>query len=123
MLDIDLAPYINQLIFAACALMGALAHYIKKAAKGETNVLVHEWFGAVNVKSSLATLFVLFFVIIGAIAGDVITAETDFWICFYIGFVTGFAVDAGFNSDFEKPTIPPPTDGKIKVVIRRKPPS
>jgi len=121
---IDISPYSNQLLFVGSALLGAVAHYIKKAGKGETSTLVHEWFGAANIEASAITLFMLFFVMIGALVGDMITAETPFWISLYIGFVTGFAVDAGFNSDVVKQTTiqtSPPPPGKRKVVIRRTP--
>jgi hypothetical protein len=39
------------------------------------------------------------FAIIGAIAADVVNSQTGFWAAMYSGFVTGFAIDAGFNSD------------------------
>jgi len=115
----DLFVYFNQGVFAVCACLGAVTHFVKKAARGETDTTLHEWFGVVNVKSTFFTLIVLLFVVIGALFGDIITPQTDFWASLYIGFVTGFAVDSAFNSD-RVPQTTTSSEGKIQVVIRRK---
>ena len=67
--------------------------------RGETAVAMHEWFGAANLPATIYTGIVFFFVIVGALAGGIVDANTSFWAALYTGFATGFAVDAGFNSD------------------------
>jgi hypothetical protein len=91
--------YANQIAFIVCACLGGIAHYLKKAAKGETQVAFHEWFGGANLSGTIYTLLVFFFIIVGSLAGDIINSQTGFWASLYTGFATGFAVDSGFNSD------------------------
>lgn len=88
-----------QVVFIVNALIGGLMHYLKKFLKGETDKKVHQWFGSANIAATMYTVIVFFFAIIGAIAADVVNSETGFWAAMYSGFVTGFAIDAGFNSD------------------------
>lgn len=91
--------YINQLIFIFCSILGGIAHYLKKYLKGETHTQIHEWFGPSNLEATIYTFIIFLFAIIGAIAADVITPTTNFWAAMYSGFVTGFAIDSGFNRD------------------------
>ena len=95
----ELGIYINQVAFILCAGLGGLAHYFKKVARKETEATLTGWFGKDNLAATLYTLLVFLFVIIGALAGDIINSQTGFWACLYTGFATGFAVDSGFNSD------------------------
>ena len=74
-------------------------HYTKKFLRKETEVSLVQWFGPANLVATFYTLTMFIFVSIGALAGGVINDQTDFWAVLYTGFITGFAVDAGFNSD------------------------
>jgi hypothetical protein len=91
--------FANEGAFIIAAFIGGLAHYLKKMLRGETAVAMHEWFGAANLPATIYTGIVFFFVIVGALAGGIVDANTSFWAALYTGFATGFAVDAGFNSD------------------------
>ena len=93
-----------QIVFIIAATMGGLMHYLKKFLKGETDKKFYEWYGKSNLAATLYTIIVFFFAIVGAIAADVVNSQTGFWAALYSGFVTGFAIDAGFNSD-ENPNI------------------
>jgi len=88
-----------QIVFIVCAMLGGLMHFLKKSLNGETSVKVYEWFGLANVEATIYTFIVFFFAIIGAIAADVVNSQTGFWAAMYSGFVTGFAIDSGFNGD------------------------
>lgn len=88
-----------EITFIICGMLGGIMHYIKKFVKGETDAKLTEWFGSANIITTLYTVIVFFFAIVGAIAAGVINSETAFWAAMYSGFVTGFAVDSGFNSD------------------------
>lgn len=88
-----------QIVFIVCALMGGVMHYLKKFLKGETETKIYEWYGKENIAATVYTVTVFFFAIIGAIAADVVNSQTGFWAAMYSGFVTGFAIDAGFNGD------------------------
>lgn len=92
-------PYHIQIVFMGCAMLGGVMHYLKKYLKGETNVKLYQWYGKANSASTIYTVIVFIFTIIGALAADVVTSQTGFWAAMYSGFVTGFAIDAGFNSD------------------------
>ena len=87
-----------QIVFIIAATMGGLMHYLKKFLKGETDKKFYEWYGKSNLAATLYTIIVFFFAIVGAIAADVVNSQTGFWAALYSGFVTGFAIDAGFNS-------------------------
>ena len=91
--------YLNQAAFIICAIFGGFAHYLKKFLRKETSVGLFDWYGKANLPATLYTIIVFLFTIVGALAGDIISVSTGFWACLYIGFVTGFAIDAGFNSD------------------------
>jgi hypothetical protein len=91
--------FANEGAFIIAAFIGGLTHYLKKMLRGETTVAMHEWFGAANLPATIYTGIVFFFVIVGALAGGIVDANTSFWAALYTGFATGFAVDAGFNSD------------------------
>lgn len=91
--------YSNEGAFIIASFIGGLTHYLKKMLRGETAVQMHEWFGSANLASTIYTGIVFFFVTVGALAGGIVDANTTFWAALYTGFATGFAVDAGFNSD------------------------
>lgn len=95
----DILSYTNQIAFIVCGALGGFAHYLKKYLRKETDVGLFDWYGKENLAASLYTMIVFVFAMIGALAGDIITASTGFWATLYIGFATGFAIDAGFNSD------------------------
>src|SRR5574343_317193 len=88
-----------QIVFIICALLGGVMHYLKKYLKGETDNKIYEWFGTSNITATIYTIIVFFFAIVGAIAANVVNEQTGFWAAMYSGFVTGFAIDAGFNGD------------------------
>jgi hypothetical protein len=91
--------YGNEASFVVAAFIGGVAHYLKKSLKGETSVEIHEWFGPSNLQASLYTFIMFFFVIAGSLAGGIIDIHTPFWAALYTGFVTGYTIDSGFNSD------------------------
>lgn len=91
--------YWNELAFIICSLIGGMMHYTKKFLRKETDASMFQWFGKKNWVASVYTIVMFIFVTIGALAGGIINEKTDFWAILYTGFVTGFAVDAGFNSD------------------------
>lgn len=91
--------YSHEISFIACSLIGGMMHYAKKFLRKETDVSMAQWFGKSNWVATIYTLVMFIFVSIGALAGGVINAQTDFWAVLYTGFVTGFAIDSGFNSD------------------------
>lgn len=91
--------YTNQVAFIVCGMLGGFAHYLKKFLRKETDVGLFDWYGKANLASSLYTSIVFVFAMIGALASDIINAQTGLWATLYIGFVTGFSIDAGFNSD------------------------
>lgn len=91
--------YLNQAAFIICALFGGFAHYLKKYLRKETDVGLFDWYGKANLAATLYTIIIFIFTMIGALAGDIVNEHTGFWACLYTGFVTGFAIDAGFNSD------------------------
>ena len=91
--------FVNEGAFIIAAFIGGIAHYLKKMLRGETAVAMHEWFGAANLPATIYTGIMFFFVIVGALAGGIVDTNTSFWAALYTGFATGFAVDAGFNSD------------------------
>lgn len=95
----DLGVYLNQVSFIFCACLGGIAHYFKKVAKKETTASFRGWFGKNNLPATIYTFLVFIFIIIGALAGDIINSQTGFWATLYTGFATGFAIDAGVNSD------------------------
>lgn len=99
-----ISTYVTEVTFIACALLGGIMHYIKKYLNGETEAKIHEWYGRDNLAATVYTITVFFFAIIGAIAADVVNSETSFWAAMYSGFVTGFAIDAGFNGDARQMT-------------------
>ena len=88
-----------QFVFIVCAMIGGVMHYLKKFLKGETEVKIYQWYGPSNLAATFYTIVVFIFAIVGAIAADVVNSQTGFWAAMYSGFVTGFAIDAGFNSD------------------------
>lgn len=92
-------PYPNEIAFIICSLLGGMMHYTKKFLRKETDVGMFQWFGKSNWVSTFYTVVMFIFVTIGALAGGIINSQTDFWAVLYTGFITGFAVDAGFNSD------------------------
>lgn len=96
---IEFSAYVNQTAFIICGMLGGFAHYLKKYLKKETSVGLFDWYGKANLASTLYTVIIFLFTMIGALAGDIVNAHTGFWACLYTGFVTGFAIDAGFNSD------------------------
>lgn len=91
--------HLNEIVFVLTALLGGAMHYLKKYVRGETTVKIYEWYGPANAASTIYTVTVFFFAIVGALAADVINPLTGFWAAMYSGFVTGFAIDAGINSD------------------------
>lgn len=91
--------YSHEISFILCSMIGGMMHYTKKFLRKETDVSMAQWFGKSNWIATVYTIIMFIFVSIGALAGGVINAQTDFWAVLYTGFVTGFAVDAGFNSD------------------------
>jgi hypothetical protein len=95
----DITPYTNQIAFIACGMFGGFAHYLKKYLRKETDVGLFDWYGKENLAATLYTVIVFLFAMIGALAGDIVNADMSFWATLYTGFVTGFAIDAGFNSD------------------------
>jgi hypothetical protein len=92
-------PYLNEASFVICSLIGGMMHYAKKYLKNETAVSMGQWFGKANWLASVYTLVMFIFVSIGALAGGIINESTSFIAVLYTGFVTGFAIDSGFNSD------------------------
>ena len=95
----DITPYTNQIAFIVCGALGGFAHYLKKYLRKEIDVGLFEWYGKANLAATLYTVIVFVFAMIGALAGDIINSQTGFYSTLYIGFATGFAIDAGFNSD------------------------
>ena len=93
---------VNYISFILCSLLGGVAHYLKKYAKGETTVGMSQWFGRSNLPASLYTGIVFFFIVVGTISSGVITAEMNFWTAMYSGFMTGLAIDSTINSDESK---------------------
>lgn len=91
--------YANHVAFIVCGMLGGFTHYLKKYLRKETDVGLFDWYGKANIAASLYTFLVFSFTMIGALAGDIVNSQTGFWACLYTGFVTGFAIDAGFNSD------------------------
>jgi hypothetical protein len=89
----------NEIAFIICSLIGGMMHYTKKFLRNETDVSMFRWFGSANWVTTMYTLIMFVFVTIGALAGGIINSQTDFWAVLYTGFMTGFAVDAGFNTD------------------------
>jgi len=88
-----------QIVFLFTGLLGGMMHYLKKYLKGETKSSLYQWFGKSNLPATIYTLVCFTFVMIGAIASDVVNSHTGFWVAVYSGFITGFAIDSGFNSD------------------------
>lgn len=91
--------YTNQAAFIICGMLGGFTHYLKKYLRKETDVGLFDWYGKANLAATLYTILIFVFTMIGALAGDIVNSQTGFWACLYTGFVTGFAIDAGFNSD------------------------
>jgi len=91
--------YTNHIAFIICALIGGFAHYLKKFLRKETEVGLFQWFGKSNLAASLYTLIVFVFTMIGALAMGIVNSQMELFSVLYTGFVTGFAIDAGFNSD------------------------
>jgi hypothetical protein len=89
----------NYISFIFCAALGGVTHYLKKYIKKETDVSIVEWFSSSNLNASIYTGIVFTFIIIGTISSGVITADMNFWAVMYSGFMTGFAIDSGVNSD------------------------
>lgn len=95
----DLSLYLNEASFVVSAVLGGIAHYLKKVARKETAATMGGWFGKDNLAATIYTIIVFFAAIVGALAGDIINEQTGFWATLYTGFATGFAIDAGFNAD------------------------
>lgn len=95
----DISQYLNEASFVVSAVLGGIAHYLKKVARKETTATMRGWFGKDNLAATIYTIIVFFAAIVGALAGDIINSQTGFWATLYTGFATGFAIDAGFNSD------------------------
>lgn len=91
--------YGNEVAFIICGLIGGIAHYMKKSLKGETTAKLWQWFGPANAELTIYTLIVFTFVMIGALASGIITPGMSIWAVFYTGFITGYAVDSGVNSN------------------------
>lgn len=89
----------TQIIFIISAFLGGITHYLKKYLKGETSTKIYQWFGKANLPATVYTFITFTFAVIGAITSGVIDPNTTFLSALYSGFVTGFAIDAGFNSD------------------------
>lgn len=94
-----LADNANEIVFILCGMLGGVAHYLKKYVRKETTVPISEWFGNANVAATIYTILVFIFAMIGSIASGVVNSSMSVWISMYVGFVTGFALDAGFNND------------------------
>ena len=90
---------LNYLIFIVCAAIGGITHYLKKRIRKETDVKITQWFGKANIEATLYTGIVFIFIIIGALGTGIITGTMNLWAVMYTGFITGFAVDSGVNSD------------------------
>jgi hypothetical protein len=94
-----LSTYANEISFIICGFLGGIAHYMKKSMKGETHAKIWEWFGPANAELTIYTLIVFTFVMIGALASGIINSNMTIWAVFYTGFITGYAVDSGVNSN------------------------
>ena len=90
-------PYV-EIVYFISALIGGCMHYLKKRIAKETNVSFSNWFGKSNLPASIYTFVMFCIVIIGTIATGIVSPTMDIWALIYTGFVTGFSIDAGFNS-------------------------
>lgn len=95
---------INYIAFILCAVVGGVTHYLKKYLKKETTVKMSQWFGKSNSLATIYTFIMFFFVLVGTISSGVISTDMNFWACMYSGFMTGFAIDSGLNSDAKQIT-------------------
>lgn len=89
---------IAEIVYFSSALTGGCMHYLKKKITKETNVSFKNWFGKSNLHATIYTFVMFCIVIIGTIATGIISPTMDVWTLIYTGFVTGFSIDAGFNS-------------------------
>lgn len=89
----------SQVAFVICIILGIISHYIKKYLKGETTTKLYEWYGRENISATLYSVFFALVVIGGALVTGAVDSDTGFWTSMYAGFVTGFALDSGFNGD------------------------
>ena len=94
---IDLTPYTPQITFIIGGCIGGISHWLKKFSMGETTATLKNWYGSTNLLATIYTIIAFLFTIIGLLSGDVITAQTGIWSALYTGFVSGFAIDSGFN--------------------------
>lgn len=94
-----LAKYYIEITYILCAILGGVMHWIKKFLNKETDAKLLEWYGRHNVAATIYTFTIFFFAIVGSLAADIINSQTGFWAAMYTGFVTGFAIDSGFNRD------------------------
>ena len=94
-----IAQYKIEISYIICAMLGGVMHWLKKYLNNETDVLLNQWYGRDNVAATIYTITVFIFAIVGTLAADIITTATGFWAAMYTGFVTGFAIDSGFNRD------------------------
>jgi hypothetical protein len=94
-----LSKYGIEITYILCAILGGIMHWIKKFLNKETDAQLLDWYGRNNVAASIYTFTVFFFAIVGSLAADIINSQTGFWAAMYTGFVTGFAIDSGFNRD------------------------
>ena len=89
---------VTELVYFGSALIGGCMHYMKKRLTKETNVSFNNWFGKSNLPATIYTFIMFCIVIIGTIATGIVTPTMDIWALIYTGFVTGFSIDAGFNT-------------------------
>lgn len=94
-----ITQYHTEIAYIVCAMLGGIMHWIKKYLNKETDAKLSEWYGRNNIAATIYTLTVFFFAIVGSLAADIINSQTSFWAAMYTGFVTGFAIDSGFNRD------------------------
>ena len=89
----------NELLFAGSTIFGAIAHYFKKYARGQTTVPIWEWFGKANAMNTMMMFGALCSAIVAALASGVLVPGMSMWAVVWAGLATGFAVDSGFNAD------------------------
>lgn len=94
-----LIKYHIEITYIICAILGGIMNWIKKTMQGETDARLSEWYGRSNLAATVYTVTIFFFAIVGTLAADIINTQTGFWAAMYTGFVTGFAIDSGFNRD------------------------
>ena len=87
-----------HVVFISAGVVGMIAHWLKKWAKGETSSSLTGYFIKDEINSTFTMLGAFGYAVLGAFATGTITSTSSMYSIVYAGIAAGFAIDSGFNA-------------------------